>query len=519
MVDNHFRWDFIGLSTDTKPTPATSSKVVDGSTFYCSDNSKLYVYCKDQWYEKTATGGASYTAGDGISIAEGTISVDPTYVATLEELDARINKGAGAPTTATEGVVGGLYEDTTNGKLYICTAVTEGTDPDPDTYTWSEVGAGGSVTDLTSDDFDFPVGNVQGIALWNLEAGVYRNASGTDIYLYYSGTNTNHRAICRNNDTFSVLYHSTYYDQPISVTYMGFDSGNPRLITSSGTSTGERLGLVSFSRVANNLTTGSAGSNVLDAYQGKVLNDKVEGRVITGTGAPTTATVGTVGLLYEDTTNGKLYICTAVTAGTDPDPTTYTWEEVGAGGGGGTPYGRYELTEADFNWNSSQGSQTEPYNSIALWLMPCGSYYVNNSTRASGHKVPVYVYSSMSSTDAETSFTAYDVIPDTQYSERLLINCYGRGGATDTQGKKVLRQWMVYNTTGYSIGSATILATKDELNEEVKAITLSAVPTTSTEGIVGRFYKFNDNGTYRLFICMAYDNSTSSYIWKEVTLT
>lgn len=148
MVAQHYRWDFIGLSTDQKPTPATSEKVVDGSTFYCSDTSKLYVYCKNNWYERKPLGGGggggSYTAGTGIEIEDDTISVDETYVATLEELDARINKGAGAPTTATEGVVGGLYEDTTNGKLYICTAVTEGVDPDPDTYTWSEVGGGGT---------------------------------------------------------------------------------------------------------------------------------------------------------------------------------------------------------------------------------------------------------------------------------------------------------------------------------------------------------------------------------------
>lgn len=57
VTENHYRWDFIGLSTDSKPTPATSEKVVDGSTFYCADNSKLYVFCGNQWYEKTATGG------------------------------------------------------------------------------------------------------------------------------------------------------------------------------------------------------------------------------------------------------------------------------------------------------------------------------------------------------------------------------------------------------------------------------------------------------------------------------
>lgn len=205
MVAQHYRWDFIGLSTDQKPTPATSEKVVDGSTFYCSDNSKLYVYYKDQWYEKEATGGgASYTAGNGIAIADDTISVDPTYVATMAELDARINKGEGTPTTATEGVVGGLYEDTTNGKLYICTAVTAGVDPDPDTYTWEEVGAGGggsSIKILTPDDYNWnsstgTTDNPNCVALWLLPAGWYgtdnRNSSNiTKVYATSSLEATN----------------------------------------------------------------------------------------------------------------------------------------------------------------------------------------------------------------------------------------------------------------------------------------------------------------------------------------
>lgn len=58
MVEKiQYRWDFIGLSTDTKPTPETNDRVANGSTFYCSDNSKLYVWYKDQWYEKTVSGG------------------------------------------------------------------------------------------------------------------------------------------------------------------------------------------------------------------------------------------------------------------------------------------------------------------------------------------------------------------------------------------------------------------------------------------------------------------------------
>lgn len=48
------KWDFIGLSTDVKPTPANSNKVVDGSTFYEADTSKLYIWTRTQWYEKTS---------------------------------------------------------------------------------------------------------------------------------------------------------------------------------------------------------------------------------------------------------------------------------------------------------------------------------------------------------------------------------------------------------------------------------------------------------------------------------
>lgn len=47
------RWDFIGLSTDPKPTTETN-KVVDGSTFFEADTSDLYFWTRGQWYKKTS---------------------------------------------------------------------------------------------------------------------------------------------------------------------------------------------------------------------------------------------------------------------------------------------------------------------------------------------------------------------------------------------------------------------------------------------------------------------------------
>lgn len=86
MVEHHFRWDFIGLSTDSKPIPATSSKVVDGSTYYTSDDSKLYIWYKDQWYEKEANG-----SSDTSKIFSGGNNLADKY--TLEQLSEKISTG------------------------------------------------------------------------------------------------------------------------------------------------------------------------------------------------------------------------------------------------------------------------------------------------------------------------------------------------------------------------------------------------------------------------------------------
>lgn len=58
------------------------------------------------------------------------------------------------------------------------------------------------------------------------------------------------------------------------------------------------------------------------SYGGELLDVRDEVFGIRGEGAPTTATVGVVGQLYEDTTNGVLYQCTAA------QNSVYTWEKV-----------------------------------------------------------------------------------------------------------------------------------------------------------------------------------------------
>lgn len=141
MVAGHYRWDFIGLSTDTKPD-SSNPKVANGSTYYESDTSKLYVWYNNQWYEKTATGGGGYelpiasasTLG-GVKVGEG-LSIDS----------------------------GGVLS----------------------------ASGGGGVTYLSSADLDYPDSNPDGIALWRLSDGIYfvNNVNETEIKFYHENANT-----------------------------------------------------------------------------------------------------------------------------------------------------------------------------------------------------------------------------------------------------------------------------------------------------------------------------------------
>ena len=135
MVDKiHYRWDFIGLSTDTKPTPAESPKVVNGSTYYESDTSKLFVFYKDTWYERKPLGGGG---GSDINV------VQTTGDSTTDVMSQK--------------------------------AVTDALNALPT----------GGITELTSADYNWPAENPTGVALWLLDSGWY---TAPGILVYYDSS-------------------------------------------------------------------------------------------------------------------------------------------------------------------------------------------------------------------------------------------------------------------------------------------------------------------------------------------
>lgn len=247
MVKQHYRWDFIGLSTDTKPTPETSEKVVDGSTFYCSDTSKLYVFCKDDWYERKPLGGGggtTYTAGEGIDITGTEISVD------TDTIQPKLTAGENI-TISNENVIS------------------------------ASGGGGSSVKTLTTADYNYPENNPTSVALWLLDEGMYYRPDNVNVRsdantLLLSGLSTIIVGGLLNDNTNKVIVAFG----------SGAENSIPKDISEfiTNATTGAKYeadSFVPYRYVRNNLTAGNAGY-VLDARQGKELKrliDELDQRV------------------------------------------------------------------------------------------------------------------------------------------------------------------------------------------------------------------------------------------------
>lgn len=227
MVAQHYRWDFIGLSTDDKPTPETSEKVTDGSTFYCADNSKLYVYCQDGWYEKEAQGGG----GGDLPIAS-------------------------ADTLGGIKVGDNLTINSETGKLDAITGTTVLSANDYDTH------ASG-----TEDD---------GVGLWKRSTGIYIVPAGISYYVK-AGTK-----ITPEQDIIFIIYaDDTTYAQifykdgkPLRFTCVNKTTGNSSNTYISASNSSANTILIG-SMVTDNLTT-TLNNSPLSANQGKVLKGLID---------------------------------------------------------------------------------------------------------------------------------------------------------------------------------------------------------------------------------------------------
>lgn len=240
---------------------------------------------------------------------------------------------AGAPTTSTAATsVGQLYYDSTNDDYYYCSAI-DTTDPQNPSYTWSALSTGGggpTVVQTTGTS----------------QTDVMSQNATTGMVFADPGSNQKVRIgiYAQANNQGAVAIGRRAYVSGVKGLAFGYDAeatGKESIALGDGSSATTQGQMdISTTRNANQGYNSSNYRLLTGLYDPQNAHDAatkgyVDGKVLSNAGAPTTTTVGSVGQLLEDTTNGKLYQCTAIDT-TDPQNPSYTWTEVGAGGSGPT---------------------------------------------------------------------------------------------------------------------------------------------------------------------------------------
>lgn len=186
---------------------------------------------------------------------------------------------------------------------------------------WNFVGVipgGDGIKELSSADYNYPTANPDRVALWLLDNGLYTAPAGvmvaasTASYPWY---NTSDKTILvGGSDTVKGIYT--------------FLNGKVDVVT---TQVSDGVEADEYTLLKSTQVLQATGQSTTDTMSQKATTDAINAVAIRGSGAPTTSTTGTVGQLYEDTTNGDLYQLKSID--TTVTPNTYNWEEVGGGSG------------------------------------------------------------------------------------------------------------------------------------------------------------------------------------------
>lgn len=418
---------------------------------------------------------------------------DKMIFLTASEVDGLVKKGSGAPTTSTTGEKGQIYEDTTNGKVYICTGKSGST------YTWKEViKSGDNISTLTNDSgyqnasqvssaiasavgeitsFEYEV--VQTLPATGEAGKIYLVAnSGTapNIYDEYIWVNNAFEKIGTTEMDLSNYYTKTQTDtlldakadQSTTYTKTEVDTALGNKANSSDVYTKTQVD-TALGNKANSSDVYSK-SEVNTALAGKQdtidANHKLDADLIdnstsdnktyeTGSGAPTTSTAGSVGELYVDKSTGAVYVCTGVNGG------VYTWSEIVAKDRVKT------LTTADYNYPTS-GTKT----SIALWLLPEGVY---NIGEALTYKANVNNTTSTTGKDEYAFIIVNEVGGSTVIEEFTTLGIRRHSTNTSTGAKEGFAQLAFVDDLNTPDTSRGLTANQGKvLNEKIPVITMTS---------------------------------------------
>lgn len=325
--------------------------------------------------------------------------------------------------------------------------------------------------------------------------------------------------------TYSVMIGSDANAGPSGVS-IGYSSGTSQdyvgnvcigansKITSAGITNSVALGRYSTANRSGEVNVGTGNNNygfnstkyrviggvhdAVDGHDATTLN-QLDGRVKQNAGAPTTATVGTVGQLLEDTTNGKLYICTDTTGG------TYTWTEVGAGGGGGldpntTFWGQTAsngVVDGGITISSADGRPGMYIGYGQIEIDKPAAFYLRAKKDSSTYSNVLWWNSASNNVPSDVHLDAAGT------KMTLLTNEVRLGGRYSSDNVKI--------SNVATPQSAQDAATKGYVDPS----TGTSAPTTSTTGRLGEVRI--DTSTNTAYMCVSADSTTSTFIWKQIT--
>lgn len=369
MVSQKYRWDFIGLSTDTKPTSETSEKVVNGSTYYCSDTSKLYVYCDGTWYERKPLGGGggggtsnfndlsnrpkyngsemtgstnipevkNYTAGTNVSISDQNVisATDTTYTAGTNVSISDQNVISATDTTysaftGTDGTSAGAAG------LVPAPATTDAGKFLKADGTWDTAGGGGgptvvqttgtSTTDVMSQNavtsMVFADPSMRRKVQIGANAQTYVNKQ-QNLAIGYSADSLEDFAIAIGNSSRAGASRATAIGNAANAAY----DNSIAIGTNASTS---MVGEMNIGAGTSGRGYNSSNYRLLTGlYDPQSAHDAATKGYVdptTDSSAPTTATVGRLGQIQIDTTTATAYMCVAV----DTVTPAYTWKKITA---------------------------------------------------------------------------------------------------------------------------------------------------------------------------------------------
>lgn len=457
------------------------------------------------------------TAGDNITIEDESgalvISATDTTYSSFTGTDGTAAGTAGlvpAPATTDAGKflkADGTWDTAGGGSSY---TAGDGIDITNDIISATNTG---KAKVLTTADYNYPTDNPSFVAAYKLEPGFYYADSGVSV-----------KADKNAAETIRGGFFVGYENDTVQIVNPGINSASLSVFLVSR-AYGYLTNSVDLYGPVDNLTSTDT-DKPLSANQGKVLKNLIDSIAIRGAGAPTTSTVGEVGQLYEDGTNGALYQLKSIDITVTPN--TYNWEQVGAGGGSGPTV--VQTTGTSTTDVMSQNAVTgmifnDPgsYSNVAIGTGVSTSAYNNVviGRNARGGSLTVAIGGGAASSLSAQAFGNYAVaIGADSWASGPQSIALGHGSRATVQGQFDISAShnSGYNNSNYRLLTGLYDPQSDHdaaTKGYVDPTTDSAAPTTATVGRLGQIQI--DTTTATAYMCVAVDTVTPAYTWKQIT--